>query len=126
MWTLTLAAVLAFDANMSEGELKKTGLAKLTLEERLHLREWIEERYAKKIVAQTKSRGPVLQEVLKGGKFIRLSDNSLWEIDPKDTPITQSWITVTEIKAAETSDPDYPYTLTNSLTGSTVRAQQVP
>ncbi len=128
MLHLVLAASLLFDTVMSEEEQKETGLAKLNLQERMALRDWIEEHYTKKIVAQ-KNSGPILQEVLKGGKFIRLSDHSLWEIDPDDTPITQSWITPNEIKIGQSSDTEYPYSLTNSLTGSSVRArkaQKVP
>lgn len=118
-----LAAVIAFDAPMTKEEQKATGIAKLNLEERMALREWIEEHYTKKMVVQ-KNTSPILQEVLKGGRFIRLSDSSLWEIDPSDTPITQSWITPTEIKIGQSTDPEYQYTLTNHLTGSTVRAKK--
>ena len=32
----------------------------------------------------------VLQESLNSGKFIRLSDDTLWEINPKDTAITKA------------------------------------
>ena len=124
MLILVLAAALTFDA-MSEEELKQTGLSKLSLEERVQLREWIEDHCSKKVVVQNKTARPVLQEVLKGGKYVRLSDHSLWEIDPQDTPITQSWITVTEIKAKESGNQEYPYTLTNNLTGSVVKARRV-
>ncbi len=74
--------------------------------------------------AETKSN-PILQENLNNGHLIRLSDNSLWEINPKDTPITQSWITPVEIIATPSQDPNYPYQLTNSLTKSTVLARRV-
>ncbi|MDE3048098.1 MAG: hypothetical protein KGI83_07120, partial [Verrucomicrobiota bacterium] len=84
----------------------------------------IEEHYTKKGVAQ-KTSSPILQDVLKGGKYIRLSDNSLWEIDPKDTPISGGWITPTEIKVGPSTDPEYPYSLTNHLTGSVVRARKI-
>lgn len=124
MLHLLMAATLVFDTAMSTEEQEKTGLAKLNLQERMALREWIEEHYAKKALVQNKNSGPILQEVLKGGHFIRLSDNSLWEIDPADTPITQSWITPTEIKIGQSTDSEYPYSLTNSLTGSTVRARK--
>jgi len=66
----------------------------------------------------------VLQENLKNGRYIRLSDGTLWNIRPQDTSITQSWITPAEIIVSQSGDPNYPYKLTNSLTGSSVRAQK--
>lgn len=123
MWTILFAAALAFDTSMTDEELKETGLAKLSIQERVNLREWIEEHYARKMIAHNKNT-PRVEEVLKAGKFVRLTDKSLWEIDPQDTPITQSWITPSEIKVEETDDPEYPYSLTNKLTGSTVKARK--
>jgi hypothetical protein len=73
-----------------------------------------------------KQSTPTIMETLNNGKYIRLTDNSTWEIHPKDTPLTQSWIFPVEIIAAPSNDADYPYTLTNSLTGSRVRARRVP
>lgn len=73
---------------------------------------------------ETKGSNPLIQESLNNGRYIRLSDNSLWEINPKDTPITQSWITPAEIIAAPSGDATYPYRLTNSLTGSSVLARR--
>ncbi|MGB7977790.1 MAG: hypothetical protein WCF19_01360 [Chlamydiales bacterium] len=124
MLAVILAAAIAFDSSMTDEEWEQTGLIKLTLQERMALQEWMEERYSKKMAAQDKKSAPVLQEVLKNGRFVRLSDHSLWEIDGQDTPITQGWITPAEISAASNGDAAYPYTLTNSLTGSTVRARK--
>ena len=71
-----------------------------------------------------KGSNPLIQESLNNGRFIRLSDNSLWEINPKDTPITQSWITPAEIIIAPSDDATYPFRLTNSITGSSVLARR--
>lgn len=125
MLAILIAAAITFDASMmSDEEMEQTGIAKLTIQERMALQDWIEEHHSKKVVAQNKKSGPILQEIIKGGRYIRLSDNSLWEIAVSDTPITQGWITPTEIKVAPSNDPEYPYTLTNSLTGSTVKARK--
>ena len=67
---------------------------------------------------------PLMQENLKNGHYVRLSDDSLWEIDPADTSITQGWITPVEIVVTPSKDAAYPFTLKNSLTGSTVRARK--
>lgn len=125
MFSAILAAALAFDSDLNEEQQNKLGLAKLSIQERAALRDWVEEHYTQRDIAQnSKKGGPLLVEVLKSGKFIRLSDDSLWEIDPKDTPITQSWITPNEIKIGKKSNGEYPYTLTNRLTGSTVKAKE--
>jgi hypothetical protein len=124
MFALVLAAAIAFDTEMTQEEKDKTGVARLSLEERSALQEWIEEHHSKKILAQGKKSGPIIQEVLKNGRYVRLSDNSLWEIDPADTPITQSWITAVEIKVSSRGSGDYPYTLNNTLTGSSVKARK--
>lgn len=124
MFAMILGLTLAFDAEMTQEEKKKTGIARLSLEEKTALQEWIEEHHSKKILAQGKKTGPIVQEVLKNGRFVRLSDSSLWEIDPSDTPITQSWITAVEIKVSSNGSGDYPYTLTNTLTGSSVKARK--
>lgn len=133
MFTLLAAALLAtaFDADMSVQEMRETGVAKLSAKEKLALGSWLESRYSKKTIAANTNATPkntpaIIEENLKSGRFIRLSDRSLWEINPSDTPITQGWITPVEIKVDRDSDnANYPYTLTNSLTGSSVRARKV-
>lgn len=67
---------------------------------------------------------PVLQETIGNGRYVRLSDDSLWEIHPSDRAITQSWITPAEILVTSSEDSDYPFKLTNSLTKSSVLAKR--
>ena len=123
---LLLAAVLTtFDHKMSENELQTTGISRLTIQERRALENWIEDHYEKKVALQSKKKDPQLQDNLKGGQYIRLTDESLWKINPSDRLISQSWITQAEITVAECEDKDYPFKLTNSLTGSSVKAQKV-
>jgi hypothetical protein len=120
MSILLIAAI----ALMSAEEMKETGISRLSPQEQMALEEWIEEHYDKKLTTQNNKQGPVLQENLKSGRYIRLSDNSLWEINPADTPITQGWITPVEIKVSANNDKNYPYLLTNTLTGSSVKAKK--
>lgn len=118
---ISLLATLS--ANMTPQEIEQTGIAKLSGQEQGALQSWIDERYKKR--AQTKKKpGPILQENLQNGRYIGLSDQSIWEIHPADTPITQGWITAVEIKAEPSGDEKYPYKLTNSLTGSSVKARR--
>ncbi|OGN56482.1 MAG: hypothetical protein A3D96_02660 [Chlamydiae bacterium RIFCSPHIGHO2_12_FULL_44_59] len=123
---LLVTALTAFDAKMSDRELQKTGVSRLSLPEKKALHEWIEEHYEKKVMAQNQQKEPQLQENLNNGSLIRLTDNTLWKIAPKDTPVTQGWITQVEIKISKSEDENYPFLLTNSLTGSSVKAQKVP
>lgn len=120
-----IIAAALFELNMSDAEKAQTGISRLTIQERAALERWIEDHHTRKTVAQNKKTDPVLQEVLRGGKFIRLSDGSLWEINPKDTPITQSWINPVEIDVKPADSQEYPYLLINSLTGSSVQAKKI-
>lgn len=115
---------------MTPQEKKKTGVFKLREHEKETLQLWIDNHYEKRseplVMAQTpqKVSKPSISENFNNGKFIRLSDDSLWEIRDQDRPITQSWITSVEIKIAPSQNPDYPYQLTNTLTGSSVLAKK--
>lgn len=128
IFTSIILAAAAFDADMSVQQMRETGVAKLSAKEKRALSHWIENHYSKKTPSPVaaKTSTPLIEENLKGGRFIRLSDRTLWEINPSDTPITQGWITPVEIKIERNSgNASYPYTLTNSLTGSSVKARQV-
>ena len=122
-----LLAITSFDLAMTYKEKKELGLCKLSEKEQLRLQNWIDNHFVKREVPlanDAPTQVPILQESFNQGKSIRLSDNSLWEIHPEDTPITQSWITPVEIFAIENTNIYYPYQLTNSLTTSTVRARK--
>ena len=124
---LALLAAEALDFDMTAEEKKKTGLNKLNDKEKASLQNWIDNHYAKRsqpIEKGTVERG-TLQENLKNGRYIRLSDHSIWNIHPADISITQGWITPVDIIVGQSSDSNYPYKLTNSVTGSSVRAKKV-
>ncbi len=123
---ISLIAAQSIDYEMSAAERKQTGIGKLTEKEKAELQNWVDNHYSKRVEPlQQKPAGQgTIQENLKNGRYIRLSDGTLWSIHPQDTPITQSWITPVEILVTQSGDPAYPYKLTNSLTGSSVRAQK--
>ncbi len=119
-------AAETLDFEMSKQEKKQTGVNKLTDKEKGALHQWIEHHYTKRdlpIQAPLAAR-PQISENLQNGQYIRLTDGSLWNIRPSDTPITQSWITPTDILISSSGDAAYPFKLTNSLTGSSVYAQK--
>jgi len=122
----SLIAAQAIDYEMSTAEKKQTGISKLTDKEKAELQNWIDNHYTKRtepLQQKTQDQG-IIQENLKNGRYIRLSDGTLWSIHPQDTAVTQSWITPVEIIVSQSGDSAYPYKLTNSLTGSSVRAQK--
>ncbi len=114
----------SFDNFMSPSDQKRTGVEKLSQEEKMELQKWINS-YCAENVGNIGGGYPSISEIFGNGTYIRLSDDSLWKIDPHDTPITQSWITPVEIIVENKGTGEYPYQLTNTLTGSAVRAQSV-
>lgn len=122
---LLAAALTTFDAKMSENEMQTTGISRLSIQERRALENWIEDHYEKKVALQGKKKGAQIQENLRSGHYIRLTDDSLWKINPEDTLITQSWVTQVAIEVEKSDDEFYPFILTNSLTGSSVKAKKV-
>ena len=123
-----LLSLEILDHNMDGSEKKKTGVYKLSDKEKSLLQKWIDTHYEKRarpLIQQTTDKHPILQETLRNGRFIKLSDQTLWEISLEDSSIAQWWITPVEIIISQTSHPDYPYTLTNSLTESCLKAKKI-
>lgn len=127
MFLPLLLVATALQTEMTPQEKKKTGLYKLSQRERSSLQKWIEANYSSKstITADKPAQKSLLEENFHDGKFIRLKDGSTWEIRPQDTAVTASWITPVDVSFALNDDALYPYTLTNTLTQSTVHAKKV-
>lgn len=126
-WTaFSLLASQTLDFEMTPQERKKTGVSKLSDKEKAALQNWIDRYYEKRsepLQTDAENEG-LLSENLKNGHYIRLNNGTLWKIRPKDTPITQGWVSAVNILITQSGDSEYPYKLTNSLTGSSVRAQK--
>ena len=133
MFIFLLAAAHALapevlDHEMTAEERKLTGIHKLSDKEKSVLQRWIDSHYEKRevVVAQKLTgKHPTLSENLQSGQYIELSDNTIWQIRPKDLPISQGWITPAEIIVTQSGDRNYPSKLTNSVTGSSVFAKRV-
>ena len=124
-FSLLASEVLDFD--MSPIEKKQTGVNKLTDKQKAALQHWIDNHYTKRDVPLANTapkQRPTISELVQNGRFVRLSDNTLWAIAPQDVSITQGWVTPVEIIVAPSGDSEYPFKLTNTLTGSTVRAKK--
>jgi hypothetical protein len=122
-------AAEALDIQMTPEEKKQTGIYKLDDTQKAALQQWIDTNYTKKQevveAAPITGKNPILSENLMSGKYIRLSDSTLWQIKPEDVPIAQAWITPVEILKTQSSDPFYTIKLTNKLTGTSILARQV-
>lgn len=121
MLGVLLFAALSFGWDMSEKQLVETGVHRLTDEEKIHLQKWVAKHFQ---ALEKKKKKPELSENLFRGKYIKLTDDTLWEIHPKDRPITQGWISAVAIEVEEKKEGEYPYLLINSLSLSKVRAQK--
>lgn len=133
-WNILAAEVL--DSDMTAQEKKQTGVYKLDDRQKAALQQWIDAHYQKKsepaVSAPSATSAPTvsgvtptLSENLLNGRYIRLSDTTLWNIRPADVPIVQAWITPVEIIVTQSSDPFFPSKLINKLTGSFVLARKV-
>lgn len=123
---IPLAAEL-LDLEMDSGERKKTGVCKLSDKEKASLHRWIDAHYKKRDVPlqqDPSDKHGQIEANLFNGRQIRLSDKTSWNIHPSDTPISQGWITPVDIIVSSSNDTEYPYILTNSLTGSSILAQK--
>ena len=70
--------------------------------------------------------GPLaITENLHGGRVLRLSDNSIWEVAPEDINYTQLWVTPFRVKIDYTGNQEFPYTLTNETSQTSVRVRHV-
>lgn len=66
-----------------------------------------------------------VQANIEGGKKLLLTDDSLWEVDPKDLYISSLWLSPFQMEISwEGSDP-YPYLLINIQSQKQVRARRI-
>lgn len=118
---------------MNKEQAQKAGLYKLNEKEKQELSNWLENTYEPRQSSQS-SQGrsltpheeyPSISEVTSNGNFLKLDDGTFWQIYPEDTPATQGWLTPAFIKVEYTAEGEYPYTLTNTVTETKVRARKV-
>lgn len=130
LWVLKcFLAASVFDSEMTDQEKKDTGIYKLDDQEKAALQNWVDTK-CQSLAAQKASalpppkKLPSLSENLLGSQYLRLSDNTLWKVRPEDIAIAQGWITPVEIIVTSNRNTFFPFTLTNTLTGSSVQARQ--
>ena len=129
-----LFAVEVLDAEMSAIDKKTTGVYKLSDKEKAAFQHWIDAHYQKRPETADSSTSPqpiikgvhpTLSENLKNSQYLRLSDGTLWNVRPEDVPLAQAWITPVEIIVSQSTNPFYPYKLTNKVSGTSILARKV-
>ena len=128
--TFQIFAANVLDTEMSQEDKKSTGINKLSDSEKTALQQWIDANYQKKGAEslsgsqQVKGIYPTLSENLMKSQYLRLSDGTLWNVRPEDVPIAQSWITPVQIVVSQSSNPFFPYKLTNQVSGTSILARK--
>jgi hypothetical protein len=97
---------IELDRVMSTEELSRTGMSKLSAEERHALEQWLE-RYTSTVAVAARSLGPETQTVLRthrfpaegaritrvvdGGSVLELDDGTRWQVFLGDRPLADGW-----------------------------------
>jgi hypothetical protein len=127
---MQLSGSIMLDDVMTPQEQQKTGINRLTPAEKQELEKWLNENFTFKLPEAAAQPEPqkkelYLSENINNGKQLRLSDGSVYEIAPDDLVRTSFWITPFMIKIVPSQDPNYPYQIINTNTGTAVKAKQV-
>ena len=122
-----LHADFLLDQVMPQDVQKQTGVANLSLQQKIALENWLNENFVLKTAAEkTKAIKRFLSINIDNGNKLLLSDNSLWQVSPDDVSISGTWLTPVQIDIKSSNNPDYPCLLINTTSGSSVKARQIP
>ena len=108
--------ILSLNKIMTKTEQDRTGILKLSANEKAALEVWLTN-FVTGIVAQRSNiylgvgQEHWVQETIGSGAFIRLEDNSLWEISPIDRINTILWLPIDNVIVIESANSLYPYKL---------------
>ena len=69
--------------------------------------------------------GHWLKERMDSDNFIKLEDDSLWQVNPVDRITYSLWLCTEKIVVAESQDPEYPYLLINTDDEGKVEARLI-
>jgi hypothetical protein len=136
---LTLAQaptlVLSIDQVMTIQEQRDTGISTLSPSQRSALDEWLN-RYTQNVLRAVSNSGSIgryagvgtghwISEVSGNGAYIKLEDDSMWEINEIDRIDTAIWLPVSNITVIVSKRPvgDFKYELINTDDGEKALAQ---
>ncbi len=118
-------SLILIDDVMSRDDQKKTGISTLNHNQRQALEQWLNDHVVMKTAENAPIKESSLALNLNQGKKLQLSDGSVYEINPADTVITQSWLTPFPILIYQSGDPAYPIKLVNKNDGTAVKARKI-
>src|SRR3989337_1421877 len=122
-----LSALILIEDVMSPKDQEETGVSKLTRMEKLYLKKWLNKKFILKSEKEqiNDTTSLYVSEIINQGQQLRLSNNSLYEIAPDDWELAQAWIAPTVVRVTFSNDPYYPWTITNPLSGYSVRGRLI-
>lgn len=139
----SLHAATNLDQQMSLQEKQETGVVNMTQKQKKALAAWIDKNYlpmgqsSSSSTSSSQSSSAASQKSMdqmsnvtmsvnvQGGQELILSDSTRWQIQPQDVQVAGLWLTAAPISVKPSTDPDYPFILTNQQTNQSVRARQV-
>ena len=120
-------ATIFLDDVMSQEEQKKTGVSRLTPNQKLLLEQWLNQTFILKSVNSSQATGSLtLSMNMDEGRKLQLSDGSIWEVDPTDIAQSASWVLPASIMISPSNDPEYSSLLINQNSGVSVKAKRIP
>jgi len=69
--------------------------------------------------------GHWVNKIIDSGNFVKLEDNSLWQVNPIDRINCSLWLYTEDITVVESQNPYYPYLLINIDDGEKVEAKLI-
>lgn len=119
------ANAILLDDVMTQEEQKKTGVSRLTTQQKIELENWMNRTFVLKTNPSSNSQTLYLSINIDGGAKLRLSDNSLWQVAPSDVPQAAGWLLPVPLEIQESKDPQYPYYLVNPQTQEKVKVKKL-
>ena len=118
-----LLAAIQLNQVMTPEVQQKTGVAQLTDVQKKELETWLNDNFTLK--AKEAPPPIYLQQNNNGGTQLIFSDGSVYEIAPEDRNKASAWLNPITVSIKPGSNPLYPYTITNILTGASVSGKLV-
>jgi hypothetical protein len=117
---------LLLDEVMSREDQKRTGVAYLSTNQRIALEQWLNLNCncSTRINPVEKAENLFVSINIDNGRKIQLNDNSIWDVDPRDTATSEAWLASIPIKIVPSEDPDFPFLLVNRNTGVSIRVKK--
>ncbi len=130
--TQTMNPTPSINQIMTPEDQVRTGVNKLSPEERNELEEWLQS-YAQSKSSKNAKKSSIkpsfgtLTINARGGQYLILLDGSVWEVSPDDIYTASAWLTSIPLEITyDATDPNnyYPYILKNQFSGLSVHARQ--